>query len=317
MRADAERARFPTKQKKEWPGKPSPESLLEQLEEEVAELMAEMDMGSVEEDEEAMSEDMVLEMDDKEIVAEAKKARARIQALREQAEAAVAAEEEDEEASEGDDDLEVLNDEDEDGAEGVDDSMTLTIDLDGVSGAEVDNVNVSLDGEELDGTEEDMDLDMDMDSEDEDDMDMADVDGEEEPETAPMLSESARRGKKPAAKPASANTKLVNENKVLKAQLQETQLLTARSLYVNKLFVREGLTGTQKRKIVEYLDSARTVTEAKEIYNRVSRVLDKAEKKGIVSESTDRRSAQMLNESAPCFDTSRWQVLAGVKKTTK
>jgi len=102
--------------------------------------------------------------------------------------------------------------------------------------------------------------------------------------------------------------------------LAETQLLTARSLYVNKLFVRDDLSGAQKRKIVEYLDSARTLAEAKEIYNRVVRVLNTAKKNGMMNESVT-SGRKVLNESAgyvePSFDTSRWQVLAGVKRSAK
>jgi hypothetical protein len=93
--------------------------------------------------------------------------------------------------------------------------------------------------------------------------------------------------------------------------------LTARSLYLNKIFVRDDLSGTQKRKIVEYLDSARTIAEAKEVYNRVVRVLNTASKGGSLNESVA-RPARTLNESVePSFDTSRWQILAGVKKTAK
>jgi hypothetical protein len=113
--------------------------------------------------------------------------------------------------------------------------------------------------------------------------------------------------------------KAVNENKTLRGQLQETQLLTARSLYVNKLFVRDELTGAQKRKIVEYLDSARTIAEAKEIYGRLVRVLDAGKKNGVMIKESAARPAQVLTESAvePSFNTSRWQILAGVKRNAK
>lgn len=268
VKAEAEAAPFPTKQKKEWPGKPSPESLLEQLEEEIGELMAEM--GSEEEGMHEEAEDdqdeVVLELADEEVVMEARKARARLKALREQAE----------------------------------DKLSLTIDLDGVSGENVQNVNVSLDGEELE---------VEMDEEGEEEMDMSgEEEAPEEESSEEALMESRRLVRK-----------AVNETKTLRGQLHETQLLTARSLYVNKLFVRDELTGAQKRKIVEYLDSANTIAEAKEIYNRLVRVLDAGKKNSAMIKESAQRPARMLTEAVvePSFDTSRWQILAGMKRNAK
>jgi hypothetical protein len=284
VKAEAESAPFRTKEKSEWPGKPSPESLLEQLEEEIGELMAEMEGEEEEEEmhEEAGAEDeAVLELADEEVVMEARKARARLKALREQAE----------------------------------DKLSLTIDLDGVSGSDVSNVNVALDGEELD---------VDMEEEDMEEPEMGDKEEEEVDlhmgdEEMPEEEEALKEARKIVRKVAGEATKL-HENKVLREQLAETQLLTARSLYVNKLFVRDDLSGAQKRKIVEYLDSARTLAEAKEVYNRIVRVLNTAKKTGMMNESVEGR--RILGEGAgqavePSFDTSRWQVLAGVKKSGK
>ena len=270
VKAEAESAPFPTKQKKEWPGKPSPESLLEQLEEEIGELMAEMQGEEEGMHKEADAEDeVVLELADEEVMMEARKARARLRKLHEQAE----------------------------------DSLSLTIDLDGVSGENVQNVNVSLDGEELD-------VDMDEESSEEEGSEegMEEEGSEEEASEEETLQESRRIVRK-----------AVNANKVLRGQLHETQLLTARSLYVNKLFVRDELTGTQKRKIVEYLDSANTIAEAKEIYNRLVRVLNAGKKNGAMIKESAQRPARLITESVaePSFDTSRWQILAGVKRNAK
>jgi hypothetical protein len=284
VKAEAEAAPFSTKQKKEWPGKPSPESLLEQLEEEISELMA--GMGSEEEGmheqatEEEAADEVVLELADEEVVMEARKARARLRKLREQSE----------------------------------ENLSLTIDLDGVSGTDVENVNVSLDGEELEVDMNDMD---DMDDMGEEEM------GEDDSEVPPPPSEEEEEGSKGEEAALMESRKIVrkavNENKTLRGQLQETQLLTARSLYVNKLFVRDELTGAQKRKIVEYLDSARTIAEAKEIYGRLVRVLDAGKKNGAMIKESATRPAQVLTESAvePSFNTSRWQILAGVKRNAK
>ena len=274
VKAEAEAAPFPTKQKKEWPGKPSPESLLEQLEEEIGELMAEMQGEEEGMHEEADAEDeVVLELADEEVMMEARKARARLRKLHEQAE----------------------------------DSLSLTIDLDGVSGENVQNVNVSLDGEELD-----VDMDEESSEEEGSEEDMEEEGSEEDMEEEGSEEETLQESRRIVRK-------AVNANKVLRGQLHETQLLTARSLFINKLFVRDELTGTQKRKIVEYLDSANTIAEAKEIYNRLVRVLDAGKKNGAVIKESAQRPARLITESVaePSFDTSRWQILAGVKRNAK
>ena len=290
VKAEAEKAKFPTKQKNEWPGKPSAESLLEQLEEEIAEFMSEDD------DADATEEEVVLELDANEVVAEAARSRKRLRALREQAEA-------------------------------EDDSLTLDIDLDG-AGAEDINVNVNVNGEPVTGDEdEDMEGMEDMEDGEEDageDMeDMEDMeDGEEEDaaalqEVRKLVRKELRllESKDSEEEEEEDKKESVNENKALRGQLQETQLLTARSLYLNKIFVRDDLSGTQKRKIVEYLDSARTISEAKEVYNRIVKVLNTAKKSGMMNESVDGRRNLNEGRNEPGFDTTRWQILAGVKKS--
>ena len=157
---------------------------------------------------------------------------------------------------------------------------------------------------------------------DDDDDEIEIVDDEETPdeeeETPP--SHSLAEGKK---------NKVLAENQSLKVQLNETQLLMARSLYVNKLFARDNLSGDQKRKIVEYLDSARTIQEAKDVYGRIKNILDgssgsvneskKTAKTGSGSANTRSGGLRSLNESNTnvrnwSFDTSRWAHLAGITK---
>ena len=292
VKAEAEKAKFPTKQKNEWPGKPSAESLLEQLEEEIAEFMSE-------DDDNQMEEEVVLELDANEVVAEAARSRKRLRALREQAE-----------------------------AEAEDDSLTLDIDLDG-AGAEDINVNVNVNGEPVTGEEdEDMEgMEGMEDGEEDAGEDMEDMeDGEEEAAALQEVRKLVRKELRLLESKGSEEEELkedseedvkesVNENKALRGQLQETQLLTARSLYLNKIFVRDDLSGTQKRKIVEYLDSARTISEAKEVYNRIVKVLNTAKKSGMMNESVDGRRNLNEGRNEPGFDTTRWQILAGVKKS--
>jgi len=57
--------------------------------------------------------------------------------------------------------------------------------------------------------------------------------------------------------------------KFLRTKLSEVNLLNAKLLYVNKLF-RNNLTETQKVKIIETFDRAKTVREAKLVYATLS-----------------------------------------------
>lgn len=121
--------------------------------------------------------------------------------------------------------------------------------------------------------------------------------------------------------------RIVQENKKLKAALNEHSVMTARALCVSKLFTREGLTLEQKRKISQFMDLAQTVNEAKEIYARCKRILDenKSSKNGFGSGASSAVTtgggsvaASALNENvnveaetyAPT--RSRWMHLAGI-----
>jgi len=57
--------------------------------------------------------------------------------------------------------------------------------------------------------------------------------------------------------------------KYLRSKLSEVNLLNAKLLYVNKLF-RNNLTETQKVKVIENFDRAKTVREAKLVYATLS-----------------------------------------------
>jgi len=198
--------------------------------------------------------------------------------------------------------------------------VEITINVNTPAGTDVD-----VDG--LEGSDsDDMDMMDDMDSDDDDQVLDVDLEGDDEDEDE-------------TTKPSPVMEAVRRENIGLKRQLQETQLLTARSLYVNKLFARENLSSGQKRKIVEYLDGARTIQEAKETYGRIKKVLDEAasrlnegktlpsRKSGTSSGVTTSGGAQSLNESSngsqgwwystPAqwqFDADRWKTLAGITK---
>ena len=75
--------------------------------------------------------------------------------------------------------------------------------------------------------------------------------------------------------------------KFLRTKLSEVNLLNAKLLYVNKLF-RNNLTETQKVKIIETFDRAKTVREAKLVYATLSESITAA--KGSTKQNATKKS---------------------------
>ena len=106
----------------------------------------------------------------------------------------------------------------------------------------------------------------------------------------------------------------------LKKQLVEMNLFNAKLLYANKLMQNRDLTAKQQRAIVEALDSAKTLREAKLLYKSLTSSLVKKGKnltegrslRTLGSASKSARSAQPITEGAGSVD--RWAVLAGINK---
>lgn len=116
----------------------------------------------------------------------------------------------------------------------------------------------------------------------------------------------------------------INElNEALAAQ----NLFTAKAVYLNKFLMREGLSKKALRQIVEHLDRARTLAEAKTIYTNIKVRLDEhvsntsRKLAGSASKVTTPGSAK-LNESISrdtqtsedSIQVERWQQLANIKK---
>jgi hypothetical protein len=106
----------------------------------------------------------------------------------------------------------------------------------------------------------------------------------------------------------------------LKGQLVEMNLFNAKLLYANKLMQNRDLSAKQQRAIVEALDNAKTLREAKLLYKSLTESLNKGANRGNLAEGRTRvlgsssksaRSAQPINEAG---GTDRWAVLAGIKK---
>jgi hypothetical protein len=106
----------------------------------------------------------------------------------------------------------------------------------------------------------------------------------------------------------------------LQGQLVEMNLFNAKLLYANKLMQNRDLSAKQQRAIVEALDSAKTLREAKLLYKSLTESLNKPTNRGGLTEGRTRvlgsssqsaRSAQPINEAG---GNDRWALLAGIKK---
>ena len=107
----------------------------------------------------------------------------------------------------------------------------------------------------------------------------------------------------------------------MKQQLMEMNLFNAKLLYANKLMQNKELTVKQQKAIVEALDNAKTLREAKLLYDSLSESMtrrangSKNLSEGMVrpvgSASKSTRSAAPANQSG--IDSDRWSVLAGLK----
>jgi hypothetical protein len=119
-----------------------------------------------------------------------------------------------------------------------------------------------------------------------------------------------------------ALTKKLNEYRnavnALRTQLVEMNLFNAKLLYANKLMQNRNLSTKQQRSIVEALDNAKTLREAKLLYKSLTSSLTKGSKKSL-SESTSRKtlgsSSKSTRSAAPAksgVEVDRWAILAGI-----
>lgn len=231
---------------------------------------------------------------------------------------------------------------------GMDEDLQLTVDLPDEVESELDaddlEVELALTGdddmEDMDSEEEEMvDLDMsddeeDMDSEEEDMLLTDEEDDDMEEMAMPSKSMQETRRVRKALLEARKARKLAEakhvEAKTLKRDLTETNLFLSKLVYLNKFLVREDLSRKVKQQIVEHLDRANTIAEAKAIYQKINRKLDEAAAAhtapvvGSASKPTTAGSAR-LNESVsrtaspygsePVIGTfDKWQILANIKK---
>jgi len=120
----------------------------------------------------------------------------------------------------------------------------------------------------------------------------------------------------------SKNRQYRNALRGMKKQLSEMNLFNAKLLYANKLMQNRDLSIKQQKHIVESLDEAGTLNEAKLLFESLSKSLSRPTRKGgnlnesanrrvLSSSSRSVRSAQPMNEGVAL---DRWATLAGIKK---
>jgi len=139
------------------------------------------------------------------------------------------------------------------------------------------------------------------------------------PEDAVAGMEKAEEVKQEARNNRSSEARLneaVQAVETLRRQLSEQKLFNAKLLYVNKLMQNRALSDKQLKSVVEAIDSAKTIREAKLLYTSLSeslvttggRLAEGARNAG--GSSRPVRSGAMLNESGG--DVDRWARLAGL-----
>ena len=109
--------------------------------------------------------------------------------------------------------------------------------------------------------------------------------------------------------------------RAMKGQLQEMNLFNAKLLYANKLMQNKDLSLKQQKHIVESLDNAKTLGEAKVLFEGLTKSLNKGSSRtGALTEGTSRRvlgtSSRSTRSAQPAknrVEVDRWALLAGIK----
>jgi hypothetical protein len=106
---------------------------------------------------------------------------------------------------------------------------------------------------------------------------------------------------------------------VYRKELNEQNLLNAKLLYVNRIFKAKNLTESQKVKVITTFDKVTSVKDAKLVYEALNGAVNTkgttrkpiTESRGFASKPAGIAPKQPIVED----NTSRWQYLAGIKKT--
>lgn len=103
----------------------------------------------------------------------------------------------------------------------------------------------------------------------------------------------------------------------LKSQLVEMNLFNAKLLYANKLMQNKNLTMKQQKAIVEALDNAKTLREAKLLFKSLTESLNRKSSKKLTEGSlrtlgSSSRSTRSAQPASNGVEVDRWAVLAGI-----
>lgn len=139
--------------------------------------------------------------------------------------------------------------------------------------------------------------------------------------TSQLVAEATKKLQESRSNSA-ANRPADKATQELRKKLAETNLFNAKLLFTNKLLQNEQLTARQKTQVIKQLDQAKTVREAKLVYESLANTMEGASKSavnenrdrtviGSSSRTTSRASAQTLNEG---YEAERWAKLAGINK---
>ena len=120
------------------------------------------------------------------------------------------------------------------------------------------------------------------------------------------------------------NTQLKDVLKTLKEKLEAVSTQNARLLYTNRVYENNSLNERQKNKIVEMISKARSVDEAKVIFETLQRTVASSVRSTApqsLSEAVTKRSSVILGgrqetkTSQQNPTTDRWAILAGIRNT--
>ena len=108
----------------------------------------------------------------------------------------------------------------------------------------------------------------------------------------------------------------------LREQLTEMNLFNAKLLYVNKMLQNRDVSSSQRRSIIEALDSARSLREVKLLYKSLAESIGNRKSGRTLNESAVRRNLgsasratrQASSTSSQVAEVSRWATLAGINK---
>jgi len=172
---------------------------------------------------------------------------------------------------------------------------------------------------ELDRAEESLTPDQVEQDEDPEVIEAVDTDGMDEEDA-----ENLRRSEEQNESLQKENAELKQLLGQVKEKLEEINLQNARLLYANRVLGDSSLNEQQKVKIAELVSGARSVEEAKMVYETLQKTMAGIQKSApqSLSEAVTKRSSVILSgnrteertaESSPTY--SRWATLAAINKT--